>query len=99
MSEFTYRCESCDNNRAVTIADGEDRLCIVCQDVVARSHFCHTCDARLVTHGADQCLECIADMVIEDPRELECCTEDLQRAVARVLAERLKPFMRQRQAA
>jgi hypothetical protein len=99
VSGFTYRCESCDNNRAVVIHDGEDALCVECQDVCGRSFFCHTCDTRLCVSGTDHCLECIADAVVEDPRELECLTDDLVLAVTCVLAERLRPFLRQRQAA
>lgn len=98
--DAVYRCEYCKNDHASARETGDGLMvCTFCDDVVTRRFICDICNERDCTTGADQCLECIADQVIEDPRELDSCSKDLQAEVARVLAKRLKPFMRQRQAA
>lgn len=95
-----YRCEYCKNDHA-SARETDDGLmvCTFCDDVVTRRFICEICRERDCANGAEQCLECIADQVVGDPRELDSCSKDLQGEVARVLAKRLKPFMRHRQAA
>jgi hypothetical protein len=94
-----YRCEYCKNDDASVFADGDLMVCTFCDDVCSRRFICDVCEEHDCANGAEQCLECIADQCVEDPRELDSCSKELQAEVARVLAKRLKPFLRQRQAA
>lgn len=94
-----YRCEYCKNDDARARETADGTVCIDCDDVLTRRFLCDVCGERDCANGAEQCLECIADQCVEDPRELESCSTPLQAKVALVLAKRLKPFLRQRQAA
>lgn len=95
-----YRCEYCTNDHANARETGDGLMvCTFCDDVVTRRFICAGCNERDCASGADRCIECIADEVVEDPRELDTCSASLKAEVAAVLAKRLKPFLRQRQAA
>jgi hypothetical protein len=94
-----YRCDYCKNDNAEAREVEGLMACNACDDLVTRRSICDVCHDRDCAGGAEQCLECIADQVVADPRELDTCSKSLQAEVARVLAQRLKPFMRQRQAA
>jgi hypothetical protein len=94
-----FRCEYCKNDHAEAREVDGLMVCNFCDDVVTRRFVCDVCHTRDCANGAEQCLECIADQVVADPRELDTCSKDLKAEVALVLAQRLKPFMRQRQAA
>jgi hypothetical protein len=94
-----YRCEYCKNDHAEVRAVDGLMVCNFCDDVCTRRFICDVCHERDVANGAEQCIECIADQVVADPEELHGCSKSLQAEVAHVLAKRLKPFMRQRQAA
>jgi hypothetical protein len=94
-----HRCPSCHIAPCDTFTQGDEVICACCDEVAARYYPCDICGERECHPGLDECLECCVDSVIADPRELDQCTPALQLEIARVMAERLRPFMRQRQAA
>jgi hypothetical protein len=48
--------------------------------------------------GYDFCAQCAADLAVESPAEMASYTPALVKAVAAVMAERLRPWLRQPQA-
>lgn len=94
-----YRCDYCKNDDAQVRHDDGLAICVFCDDVCTRRSICDICHDRDVANGSDLCIECLADYVVSDPDELHGCSKSLQAEVAHVLAKRLKPFLRQSEAA
>lgn len=101
MTTITLRCPACKEPCFDGNVRHEDDFVIseCCDEIVERVFWCETCGEREQHKGMDDCMECILDAAIADPRTIEQCTADLQAEIARGLAERLRPFLRTRQAA
>ncbi len=69
-----------------------------CAESVERVLIYERCRTREGYEGCEQCLSCIADEVVQDVTELDGCSKDLQAAVARELARRMRPMLSVRQA-
>lgn len=97
----THRCPACKSLLQDHDIKHEDYLAIslCCDEVAERVFWCETCEEREQHKGCDECIECILDAAVADPRIIVQHTADLQAEIAKGLAERLRPFMRQRQAA
>jgi hypothetical protein len=101
MSTSFLRCPQCKCECMDGNIKHEDYLAIslCCNEVCERVWVCETCGDREQHSGDTNCLSCICDAVIADPRELEQCSLKLQGEIAKELAGRLKPFLTRRQAA
>lgn len=95
MSTTAHRCPHC---RAIVepIRDGNDFVSTCCDEVVEIAVLCE-CGAEAHT-GCEECLACVVDGYIEDPSGF-IGTAELESEIARELAKRMRPFLRQRQAA
>lgn len=96
-----YECDTCHDVIEPGVRLELPRCCEVrkCSGELQRVSVCDVCRTREAACGSDQCLSCICDAVVEDPAELDGCARSLQIEVAKVLASRLQPFLRVRQAA
>lgn len=90
-----HRCPAC---RVICepIRDGNDLVSLCCDEVVEIAVLCE-CGAEAHT-GCEECLACIVDGYILDPEGF-VGTAELEAEIAKALAARLRPFLRQRQAA
>lgn len=96
MSTTAKRCPAC---RLICepIVDMLDLVSPCCDEVVELAVLCD-CGAEAHS-GCETCFSCLLDSVIEDPREIETCSTSLQAEIAKGLAERLRPWLRTKQAA
>lgn len=96
-----YRCPQCKCECLEGDIKHEDYMVIskCCDEVCERVWFCENCQVAEQHCGDTSCLSCICDAVIADPRELEQCSAKLQGEIAKALAERLRPWLRSKQAA
>jgi hypothetical protein len=69
-----------------------------CKGECEEIHVCDVCDTREAAEGADQCVNCISDAVVADPRELDTIFGSLKDAVTKELARRARPYLTMRQA-
>lgn len=100
MSTKVFRCPGCTAQPCDVSFDAEGyELSVCCDEYAETLWMCETCSEREAHAGCDQCLECIIDAVIADPREIDQCAPSLQVEIARELANRLRPFLSRRQAA
>lgn len=98
-SKPTYRCPACAQFVEPILDKGHDVLVSYCCDeVVERVWMCETCNEREAHGGCDDCIECTADEFVAAPADF-IGTDKLKAEIADELAKRLKPFLRQRQAA
>jgi hypothetical protein len=95
------RCPSCKGECLDGNIKHEDYMMITecCDEICERVWLCTECGINEQHGGVDQCMECLCDSVIADPREIEQCNTKLQGEIAKALAERLRPWLRQVQAA
>ncbi len=98
VSTTAHRCPQC-RLMVDPIPEGDDLVSYCCDEIVERVWLCETCGDREQHAGCDVCFSCLLDEAIEDPSTIEQCAASLQAEIARGLAERLRPFLRQRQAA
>lgn len=98
VSTYLYRCPQC-RQPVEPIREGDDLVSYCCDAVVEKVWLCETCGERECHSGCEICFECLLDESIADPRIIEQCTAKLQAEIAKGLAERLRPFLRERQAA
>jgi hypothetical protein len=94
----TYRCPHC-RLLCEPVREGDFMVTLCCDEVAERVWLCEDCGEREQHKGCEQCFTCILDESIADPRTIEMCTPELQAEIAKGLAERLRPFLRVRQAA
>lgn len=102
MPNHTYRCPACKAECLEGDIQHEDGLPIslCCDEIVERGVWlCETCGEREQHKGCDICFECLLDESIADPRTIEQCAPQLQAEIAKGLAERLRPWLRTKQAA
>lgn len=97
QSRKSFSCFHCGTVDAIDA--GADMACPHCDEVCTTVYICRVCDTDEVHEGCEECLDCIVDAVVADPRELDSLTAELVVEVAKELAERNRPFLRQRQAA
>jgi hypothetical protein len=93
-----HRCPAC-RTFVEPDLDGDYMVSHCCDEVTERVYMCMVCEFAEAYDGCEECLECIADEAIDDPNTLIACTRSVIEAVSKVLAKRLKPYLRQRQAA
>lgn len=100
MSTITLRCPACKEQCHDGDIRHEDYLAITacCDEIAERVFWCETCGEREAHAGCTECLECVADEFVANPADF-IGTAALKAEIADELARRLKPFMRQRQAA
>ena len=97
MSRVRYECLYCKLPDAVCDLDYDEPTCTECRDPLSRIPLCEC--GRDAAMGCTDCNECLADLVIADPNELGGLAREIQVEVAKVLAGRLKPWLRVPQAA
>lgn len=94
------RCPACTMQPCSVDYDIEGYEISACCDEYAETiYLCEECGDNTIHPGLDICFECLLKQVIADPREIDQCTDDLAREIARALAERVKPMLSVRQAA
>lgn len=96
----TFRCPACKAECLDGDIKHEDYLVIslCCDEVCESVWLCETCGVNEQHAGCDECLECAADAFVAAPQDF-IGTAAFKADIADVLAKRLKPFLRQRQAA
>lgn len=93
-----YRCVCC-RQFVEPVREGMDLVSTCCDQVVETVYMCETCGDREQHRGCSECFPCILESVIADPREIDQCSPELQKEIAKGLAERLRPWLRTKQAA
>lgn len=95
------RCPACKCDVSNGDVKHEDYLAIslCCDEEVEKVWLCKTCSTREPHAGEEHCLSCLADAIVESPAELVYYGEETVAAVAKELAERMRPYLSRRQAA
>ena len=97
MSTYIYRCPQC-RQPVEPIREGDDLVSYCCDAVVEKVWLCETCGERECHSGCHQCMRCMADEFVAAPDSF-IGSQGLKAEIALELARRLRPFLRQRQAA
>jgi hypothetical protein len=99
-TQYRYACFECDTQDAVlNLSHPFDDVCAECGSLCEKVSVCEDCHARPCFDGVDYCIECAADECVKDPALIDEYTRSMQVAIARELAERLRPKLSVRQAA
>jgi hypothetical protein len=96
-ANFRFSCGYCHLPEAICDRDYDDPVCTECHGTLDRIPLCEC--GRDAEIGCESCAECLADLTIEHPQEFEAFSRAVQVEVAKVLAGRLKPWLRVPQAA
>jgi hypothetical protein len=98
--EYKYFCFACDDHDATLNLDHPwDDVCAECHGICEKTALCDTCHTQPAYDGVDYCLVCAADECLKDPALIDEYTRSMQVAIARELADRLRPRLFARQAA
>jgi hypothetical protein len=96
-ANYRFECLYCHLPEAICDRDYDDPVCTECNSSLDKILLCEC--GRDAAMGCTDCNECLADLVIADPKEFDGLAREIQVEVAKVLAGRLKPWLRVPQAA
>jgi hypothetical protein len=96
-ANYRFSCGYCHLPEAICDRDYDDPVCTECNSSLDKILLCPCGNDAF--DGISDCIPCLSEAVIKDPALLAECTRAAQVAVGVELANRLKPYLRTRQAA
>jgi hypothetical protein len=94
-----FHCDYCTDAHAEILLDKLDDICARCNGIVECVTICEDCRTHDALEGSDQCLLCLTEMIVSDPKEFDGLGRALKDIVGRELARRCGVWFLKRQAA